>query len=162
MYDYISGARYTGEWSDNQHHGRGKYDFPDGSFYEGEWANHLMHGEGSFVSPSGQRWTGEFREGNFNSKMQNELKAQKRIEVKKKNISAEVTAFLKQLELDLYLDKKTLKTKVTELFVGGLEEEVALTRSSSTSKSARSPALRNTRSRNGLTYCAMSATTMPH
>jgi hypothetical protein len=126
IYEYINGAKYTGQWKDNKHHGNGKYEFPDGSYYEGDWVNHLMHGEGTFVSPTKQSWTGEFREGNFNSKMQNDLKAQKRIEVKKKIVRAEVIKFLKQMEIDLCLEKKILKIKIGELFAVKAEEEVIL------------------------------------
>jgi hypothetical protein len=124
VYEYINGAKYTGNWERNLHHGVGKYEFPDGSYYEGDWVGHLMHGEGTYVSNTGQSWTGEFRDGNFSSKMQNDLKAQKRIEVKKQFIRKEVLSFLDMLQEDLKLDRKILKDKILNLFGGSLEEEV--------------------------------------
>ena len=130
VYEYINGARYTGNWINNEHSGTGKYEFPDGSYYEGEWVNHLMHGEGTFVSNSKQSWSGEFREGNFSSKMQNDLKTQKRIEVKKKMIRSEVVSFLRKLETEMQSDKKHLKEKVANLFAENLEDEVSSKRRS--------------------------------
>lgn len=124
VYEYISGAIYTGNWKDNLHHGTGKYEFPDGSSYDGQWVDHLMHGTGTFRTSSGQNWSGEFREGNFSSKMQNDLKTQKRIEVKKKLIRAQVMAYLKQLEIDLLSDKRSLKYIIPSLFAEEMEDEV--------------------------------------
>ena len=117
-------AKYTGHWRDNLHHGVGKYEFPDGSFYEGEWLGHMMHGEGTYVASSGQSWRGEFREGNFSSKMQNDLKTQKRIEGKKRLVSEEVRAFLARLEADMALDRKLLRESLPGLFGSEVEEEV--------------------------------------
>lgn len=124
VYEYINGAKYTGHWRDNLHHGVGKYEFPDGSFYEGEWLGHMMHGEGTYVASSGQSWRGEFREGNFSSKMQNDLKTQKRIEGKKRLVSEEVRAFLARLEADMALDRKLLRESLPGLFGSEVEEEV--------------------------------------
>ena len=124
VYEYITGAIFTGFWKLNKHHGKGKYEFPDGSYYEGDWENHMMHGEGTFRSKEGQSWRGEFREGNFSSKMQNELKTQKRIELKKKIISLETTSFLNQLFDILDGDKKSIKETLKNMFAFSVEEEV--------------------------------------
>lgn len=134
VYEYISGAKFTGNWKENKHYGTGKYEFPDGSYYEGEWVDHLMHGAGTFTSSSGESWSGEFREGNFSSKMQNDLKAQKRIEVKKKLIRGEIMSFLQQLEIDILGDKKMLKELLPNLFAKTLEDEVNIIRSNHISK----------------------------
>ena len=161
VYEYISGAKYTGNWRQNQHNGPGKYEFPDGAIYEGEWADHLMHGAGTFTSASKLSWSGEFREGNFSSKMQNDLKAQKRIEVKKKLVRGEIMSFLRQLEIDILGDKKGLKTILPNLFAKQIEEEVGIKRSNRTS---RWPRFRNSKisnSTNGLGFSKISGPAMP-
>ena len=126
VYEYINGAVYTGYWNENLHEGKGKYEFPDGSYYEGDWENHMMNGEGTFVSKEGQSWKGEFREGNFSSKMQNELKTQRRVETKKKNILDEVAQFLTDLNDLIEQDKKIIKDKLKKQFAVCFEEEVKI------------------------------------
>lgn len=124
-YHYISGAIYKGFWRQNQHWGKGRYEFPDGAVYEGDWERHLMHGEGIFTSPDGrQSWRGEFRDGVFSSKMQNELRTEKRVEMKKKSAMAENEAFLRRVGEMLEGDKKGLKDGVKRLFAINQNEEV--------------------------------------
>lgn len=128
QYEYISGAIYTGYWKNNMQNGQGKYEFPDGSYYEGEWIDHSMHGEGEFTSKEGNTWKGEFRDGNFNSKLQNELKNQKIIEKKKIVIHREIELFVQNLFEIIQLDKKKQKEKLKELFASNFQDEVNLTR----------------------------------
>ncbi|GBF87927.1 MORN repeat-containing protein [Raphidocelis subcapitata] len=41
------GQRYTGEWHNNQRHGRGVVVYQNGDKYEGDWRDGLRHGQGT-------------------------------------------------------------------------------------------------------------------
>lgn len=126
-YHYISGAIYKGFWQRNQHFGKGRYEFPDGSAYEGDWQRHMMHGEGIFTAADGrQSWRGEFRDGVFSSKMQNELRTEKRVENKKNSALAENEAFLERLKGTLNGDKKWWKDELKNVFAIKHIDEVRL------------------------------------
>ena len=60
VYNYTSGAVYSGDWTDGKHHGIGTYEFPGGCVYTGEWKDHKMHGEGTFVDKNGKKWKDKF------------------------------------------------------------------------------------------------------
>jgi len=66
VYNYTSGAIYSGDWVHGMHHGIGTYEFPNGCIYTGEWENHKMHGEGTFTDLKGKKWKDKFfRDGSF-------------------------------------------------------------------------------------------------
>lgn len=58
-----NGDYYTGQWSDNFPHGRGKYLWTDGCMYVGEWFRGKTMGRGRFSWPSGATYEGEFKTG---------------------------------------------------------------------------------------------------
>ena len=45
-----------------------------------------MHGAGFYIDPNGRSWNGQFREGRFETKLQEELGKQREIELKKEAI----------------------------------------------------------------------------
>lgn len=63
-------------------HGFGKMNYADGSSYEGEWKNNLMSGEGVYIDSDKIRWEGIFVDGQFDSKIQKKLQAEKIIKDK--------------------------------------------------------------------------------
>ncbi|KAI8466357.1 MAG: hypothetical protein J3K34DRAFT_524609 [Monoraphidium minutum] len=42
-----NGEQYTGEWSDNQRHGKGVVVYKNGDKYEGDWHGGVRHGQGT-------------------------------------------------------------------------------------------------------------------
>ena len=67
-YTYSDGTKYSGEWKDNKHHGKGTCNFSNGDRYEGEWKDHKKHGQGSYIYSNGGRYDGEWRDGNYHGK----------------------------------------------------------------------------------------------
>jgi hypothetical protein len=81
-YKYTSGNVYSGEWVNGMMQGFGKMVYADGSSYEGTWSNNLMHGDGVYIDADKITWTGIFVEGQFDSKIQKKLQAEKVIKDK--------------------------------------------------------------------------------
>jgi hypothetical protein len=59
---FVSGDRYTGEFSRGLFHGQGTYAWKNGNRYEGAWVLGKKHGLGRFFWASGEGWEGEFRD----------------------------------------------------------------------------------------------------
>lgn len=59
---FPDGAKYVGEWRNNQFNGQGAYTFPDGVKYVGEFRDGKSHGQGTLTLPSGMRHVGEWRD----------------------------------------------------------------------------------------------------
>lgn len=60
---YDTGATYAGTFTSNMFNGRGKYTWPDGTVYDGQWRANAMHGEGVYTDAQGRRWTGRWYDG---------------------------------------------------------------------------------------------------
>lgn len=58
-----NGDLYSGGFSGNVPHGRGKYLWADGCMYEGEWRKGKAAGKGKFSWTSGATFEGEFKSG---------------------------------------------------------------------------------------------------
>ncbi|KAJ0040921.1 hypothetical protein Pint_27460 [Pistacia integerrima] len=58
-----NGDLYTGGFSGNVPHGKGKYVWSDGCMYEGEWKRGKAYGKGKFSWPSGATYQGHFKSG---------------------------------------------------------------------------------------------------
>ena len=54
------GARYEGQWLNNKAHGFGKFIHADGDVYEGYWKNDRANGKGTYTQASGARYEGEW------------------------------------------------------------------------------------------------------
>ena len=50
------GARYEGEWRNNQANGFGKFWHADGDIYEGEWKDDKANGKGVYLHVNGARY----------------------------------------------------------------------------------------------------------
>eukprot|EP00668_Euglena_longa_P002175 GGOE01002517.1.p1 GENE.GGOE01002517.1~~GGOE01002517.1.p1 ORF type:complete len:315 (+),score=31.96 GGOE01002517.1:110-1054(+) len=60
---FPDGSVYSGEFRDNQFHGRGLYlDRTNHCAYEGEWKDGKMHGQGTMTYETGDRWEGRWVE----------------------------------------------------------------------------------------------------
>ena len=64
---FASGAKYEGEFVNNQFEGYGTYTWPDGASYEGGWTKNQMHGEGKYIDKNKNEWKGNFHNGCFNN-----------------------------------------------------------------------------------------------
>lgn len=53
MYLHADGAKYDGEWRNDQQNGQGTETWPDGAIYEGEYLNGVKHGKGKFSKERG-------------------------------------------------------------------------------------------------------------
>lgn len=82
VYKYTSGNIYSGNWEKGVMSGFGKMTYADGSVYEGHWKNNLMDGDGVYVDADQITWTGIFVEGQYDSKIQKKLQAEKVIKDK--------------------------------------------------------------------------------
>ncbi|CAF4783522.1 unnamed protein product, partial [Rotaria socialis] len=58
--DYMSGARYKGEYKNGKRHGFGKLTLSNGSFYEGRFVENEKHGFGIYKWSNGAIYEGEF------------------------------------------------------------------------------------------------------
>ena len=56
--------------------------YADGSVYEGNWTNNLMNGDGVYIDSDRIEWVGIFVNGQFDSKIQKKLQAEKVIKDK--------------------------------------------------------------------------------
>jgi len=77
IYKFTSGNTYSGDWVNGVMTGFGKMVYADGSQYEGQWCNNLMDGEGCYVDADKITWNGIFVEGQYDSKIQKKLQAEK-------------------------------------------------------------------------------------
>merc|ERR1712066_744920 len=76
-YKFTSGNEYTGDFDKGIMSGIGKMVYADGSSYEGQWVNNLMSGEGLYIDSDKIKWEGIFVDGQFDSKIQKKLQAEK-------------------------------------------------------------------------------------
>jgi len=58
-----TGAKYVGDFQNDQFHGEGDQTWPDGSRYVGQWRFDQKHGKGEYVSASGLRYEGTWEKG---------------------------------------------------------------------------------------------------
>ena len=63
IYNYPSGAVYTGHFKEGQIDGVGTCEYSDGSKYQGEWQHRRPHGRGTKTFADGSQWTGRWRKG---------------------------------------------------------------------------------------------------
>lgn len=63
IYLYPSGAKYIGQFKDNEIHGIGTCYYTDGSTYRGEWANRFQEGHGIKTLADGRTWEGNWKMG---------------------------------------------------------------------------------------------------
>lgn len=116
-YKFTSGNEYSGDWTTNTMNGFGKMVYADGSSYEGYWDENKMHGEGLYIDSDKINWQGIFVNGQYDSKIQKKLQAEKVLkdkigafEVKAKNFfTGFEDAFSKS-------DKKTFKENLAPFF----------------------------------------------
>ena len=59
-YRFRNGARYVGQYSQNQKHGKGIFYYPDGSVYDGDWNYDRKEGVGKYTYPNGDVYHGEW------------------------------------------------------------------------------------------------------
>ncbi len=62
---FPSGARYIGDFSNGELHGRGILYFPDGSKYIGHWEHQYRQGRGRMVLADGSEYLGDFQASKF-------------------------------------------------------------------------------------------------
>jgi len=63
-YRYPSGNAYSGSMSGRKRHGPGTLVWADGARYEGDWVNDEMHGNGAIRFPNGSEYRGAFSHNN--------------------------------------------------------------------------------------------------
>ena len=63
VYQYKSGAKYTGSFQNGEIHGVGKCEYSDGSVYRGQWEHRYPHGRGVKVFADGSEWSGTWEKG---------------------------------------------------------------------------------------------------
>lgn len=63
IYVYPSGAKYIGQFKDNEIHGVGTCYYTDGSTYRGEWAHRFQEGRGIKTLADGRTWEGNWKMG---------------------------------------------------------------------------------------------------
>ena len=66
IYEFDDGAKYVGEWQNNEEHGQGAFTFSNGNKYLGEFKDGVFNGQGTFTYPDGAKYLGEFKDGVFN------------------------------------------------------------------------------------------------
>ena len=116
-YKYTSGNVYSGEWVNGMMQGFGKMVYADGSSYEGTWSNNLMHGDGVYIDADKITWTGIFVEGQFDSKIQKKLQAEKVIKDKIIAFQSKAQSFFVNFaEAFGKSDKKTFKDNLAPFF----------------------------------------------
>ena len=68
IWEWESGAVYTGEFEDGNRHGYGHYSFKNGDTYTGEWKNNERHGYGVFHYNGSEKgyksYAGEWKKNN--------------------------------------------------------------------------------------------------
>ena len=60
-YIWNNGAKYVGEYKNNQHHGHGTYSWPIGDKYIGEFSEGRRHGHGYQYQANGNTYIGEHK-----------------------------------------------------------------------------------------------------
>eukprot|EP00808_Paulinella_micropora_P016062 g83027.t1 len=59
---FPNGAKYEGEWLNDERHGQGTYTYPDGvGRAVCEWRHDQRHGHGDVTAPDGSHYVGQFR-----------------------------------------------------------------------------------------------------
>lgn len=116
-YKFTSGNEYCGEWSSNVMNGFGRMVYADGSSYEGNWENNQMHGEGVYIDSDKINWTGIFVNGQYDSKIQKKLQAEKVLKDKISAFELKARCFFTQFdEAFAKSDKKTFKDNLAPFF----------------------------------------------
>ena len=116
-YKYTSGNEYTGNFEKGVMTGFGKMVYADGSSYEGTWVNNLMSGEGLYIDSDNIKWEGIFVDGQFDSKIQKKLQAEKIIKDKINQFQEKSKEFVEQFtEAFAKSDKKTFKDNLSPFF----------------------------------------------
>jgi hypothetical protein len=120
-YKFTSGNEYCGEWASGVMNGFGKMLYADGSSYEGTWLNNLMDGDGVYLDADKITWSGIFVEGQFDSKIQKKLQAEKVIKDKILAFANKAISFFGSFgEAFAKSDKKTFKDNLSP-FLGSNE-----------------------------------------
>ena len=60
---YLLYFRFSGQYKDNEKHGKGIFEWPDRRKFIGEWMNGLQEGEGVFIGSLGSIRKGEWKKG---------------------------------------------------------------------------------------------------
>jgi len=116
-YRFTSGNYYSGEWCNGVMHGFGRMEYADGSSYDGDWCNNLMHGNGVYIDSDKINWTGIFVDGQFDSKIQKKLQAEKVIKDKIVKFESHAKTFFEQFtEAFAKSDMKTFKDNLSPFF----------------------------------------------
>ena len=68
VFEYKSGAKYTGQWRGGFRDGYGMMEWPDGSSFDGNWAYSRPYGLGKFVLYDGEEFEGSWRLSKFASR----------------------------------------------------------------------------------------------
>ena len=61
-----NGTKYVGEFKDNNFNGQGTITYADGNKYVGEFKDSKQNGQGTFTHPNGERYVGEFKDDKYN------------------------------------------------------------------------------------------------
>jgi hypothetical protein len=97
--------------------GFGKMVYADGSNYEGTWEANLMHGDGVYIDADKITWIGIFVEGQYDSKIQKKLQAEKVIKDKIISFQSKAQSFFTSFaEAFGKSDKKTFKDNLSPFF----------------------------------------------
>lgn len=116
-YKFTSGNEYTGQWNKGVMNGFGKMLYVDGSSYEGQWKENLMHGDGVYIDADRITWTGIFVDGQYDSKIQKKLQAEKVIKDKIAEYEKKARVFSDQFQEAFgKSDKKTFKDNLAPFF----------------------------------------------
>ena len=116
-YKFTSGNEYNGEWCNNVMNGFGKMLYADGSSYEGNWENNQMSGEGVYIDSDKITWTGIFVNGQYDSKIQKKLQAEKILKDKISSFEIKAKNFFTTFdEAFAKSDKKTFKDNLGPFF----------------------------------------------
>ena len=106
-----------GDFDKGVMNGFGKMVYADGSSYEGEWKSNLMSGEGVYIDADKIRWEGIFVDGQFDSKIQKKLQAEKVVKDKINQYQEKSKGFVEQFtEAFAKSDKKTFKDNLSPYF----------------------------------------------
>jgi len=90
--------------------GFGRMSYADGSSYEGYWRNNLMHGDGVYIDADKINWQGIFVEGQYDSKIQKKLLAEKVVKDKVAEFERKAKTIVEEFgEAFAKSDKKTVK-----------------------------------------------------
>merc|ERR1711957_1052166 len=91
--------------------------YADGSSYEGQWRENLMDGEGTYIDADKITWNGIFVDGQYDSKIQKKLQAEKVVKDKINQFELKSKVFFEQFaEAFDKSDKKTFKDNLTPFF----------------------------------------------